>query len=229
METSEIPIYCSRLLNSTATDSQTREMWHKIGCNINYWPMDQAADVTCDSPELTYSSNIASLYKHILDNHTEAIIMEYNTVPVIDNIQQLYSAIEKGKQEFPEADIMLLDSQQSASIPHKEKPTSREIIGKDTPTLLKPPVRQIPSVTSIRSESKTFSVYTTLKQPFTVPHLFYITERGVKALLGPSEPILNTPVKHAQQIVRQAAKLNLVITSMPFCRPLLEASNKVER
>lgn len=227
METNKIPIYCFRLLNSTTTDYQAQEMWRNIGGNIKYWPTRQAVDLVCNSPEPVYSLSIASLYKHILDNHTEAIIMEYNTVPIIDNIQQLYSVIEKGKQEFPEADIMLLDSQRSTNIPREKKIISHETTRKRAPSPLHPPDRQIPSVASMHTGSRAFSIYKIIKQSFTIPCLFYITARGAKVLLEPPAPIINTPVKHAQQIIDQAAKLNLIMTGMPFCSPPLEAINKV--
>lgn len=226
METKEIPIYCIRLLNSTTTDYQAQEMWRNIGGNIKYWPPRQVVDLVCNSPEPVYSTSIASLYKHILDKHTEAIIMEYNTAPIIDSIQPLYSVIEKGKQEFPEADIMILDSQRATNIPREEKLISREIIRKRVLSPLQPPDRLIPSVASMHTRSRVFSIYKVIKQSFTLPCLFYITARGAKVLLEPPAPIINTPVKHAQQIIDQAAKLNLIITGMPFCSPPVEAINK---
>lgn len=126
-----IPIFCINLQRATERKSLIQKEWiDKLNLDIAFWsaydrrrienkeylyPYDEFSAKNnflhrqLSDGEIACATSFCMLYEYILKhNYNEVIIMEDDIIPLFDNKLELFTKIEQGKQEFPNADIMLL-------------------------------------------------------------------------------------------------------------------------
>jgi GR25 family glycosyltransferase involved in LPS biosynthesis len=126
-----IPIFCINLERATERKELIQKEWiDKLNLDIVFWsaydrrrienkeyfyPYDEISAKNnflhreLNDGEIACATSFCMLYEHILkNNYSEAIIMEDDITPLFDNKSELFTKIEQGKKEFPNADIMLL-------------------------------------------------------------------------------------------------------------------------
>lgn len=125
-----IPIFCLNLERATERRQLIQKTWiNEICLNINFWkaydrreiekgniiyPYSKEAAITVMGRELNYGeqaccTSYCMLYEYLIkESYSEVIIMEDDIYPCISNYIDLFSTIDEGKKEFPEAEIILL-------------------------------------------------------------------------------------------------------------------------
>lgn len=125
-----IPIFCINLKRATERKDNIKKEWiDKLGFDINFWEACDRRTVQEHPLYYTYNQqktisnmnrllsdgeiacaiSFRSLYKYLLsNNYKQAIIMEDDVVPLFNHKMTLTHTIQKGQEEFPEADMMLL-------------------------------------------------------------------------------------------------------------------------
>jgi GR25 family glycosyltransferase involved in LPS biosynthesis len=129
-ESKQIPIFCVNLERAKDRRSNIEKEWiTKLKLNIIFWKAYDRRDIEQDKHIFEYDKNqtkiiigrelssgevacitsFASLYQHIIDsNLEEVIIMEDDIIPLFNNRNELFSIIQQGKVEYPDAEMMLL-------------------------------------------------------------------------------------------------------------------------
>lgn len=125
-----IPIFCIHLERATERKRLIQDLWiDKLGLDITFWPAYDRRLIEKDQiiypynrtkalslmerelnhGEIACATSFCLLYEHIMQNNIlECIILEDDVVPLIDNKEIIFSTIAKGKEEFPNAQMMIL-------------------------------------------------------------------------------------------------------------------------
>ncbi len=125
-----IPIFCVNLERAKERKELIQKKWiDQLGFKITFWngydrrhiennkfvyQYDKNLAIQnlkreLNAGEIACSTSFCMLYQHILDNnYEEAIIMEDDVSPLIENKKDLFETIREGKKEFPESEMILL-------------------------------------------------------------------------------------------------------------------------
>jgi len=206
----QVPIFCVNLQRATERKQLIQELWiNKLGFNITFWNAYDRRNVQngqllypynaenakykigreLSLGEIACATSFITLYEHIISNDIqEAIIMEDDIVPTIINQNQLYDAINQGKFEFPQAEMILLHQLPSYLTNNAE------------------------SYEKIYNIKKHF-----FSQCQSAPwgnQLFYITNKAVRVLLKELVPI-EIAADYPQDMLARQGKL--IIANNPLC------------
>lgn len=125
-----IPIFCINLERATERKAYIEENWiKKFDLPITFWkaydrrdiekgrfifPYDESKALQTiyrqmSDGEIACATSFAMLYQYLIQNKIpEAIIMEDDVIPLISHKNDLFDAIKIGKNEFPNAQVILL-------------------------------------------------------------------------------------------------------------------------
>lgn len=126
----EIPIFCINLERACERKQKIQKEWiETLKFDIQFWQAYDRRSLSYYSPPYPYDKNIAKhiferelsdgevactisfflLFQHIIDNNIEeAIIIEDDAIPLINNKQTVYDAIQNTKIEFPDIQIIYM-------------------------------------------------------------------------------------------------------------------------
>ena len=201
--TTKIPMYCINLQRATERKQLMEKYWVEgLGLDIVFWDAYDRRDVErgvypypynselslqtlgreLSTGEIACSTSFANLYKHIIANDIpEAIIMEDDIVPTISDGSIIYDAIQRGKEEFPQAEMMML---------YKAPPQYKQL--------------SLSRIFHIRKEN-----FSQCMQSPKGNYLFYITKKGVEILLDNILPIVK-PADHPADALAMQNKLIII-------------------
>lgn len=125
-----IPIYCINLKRATERKQRIQEEWiNNLNFNIKFWLAYDRRNIEnnkliykYDSArtqkflgrelslgEIACATSYTMLYSYLLNNdYDEVIVMEDDISPTIQNKTELFYIIDKGKIEFPDAEMFIL-------------------------------------------------------------------------------------------------------------------------
>lgn len=125
-----IPIFCIHLERATERKVLIQDLWvNKLGLDITFWPAYDRRLVEKDQMiypynrtkalsimerelndgEIACATSFCLLYEHIMQNNiVECIILEDDVIPLVYDKETIFSTIGKGKEEFPEVQMMIL-------------------------------------------------------------------------------------------------------------------------
>jgi GR25 family glycosyltransferase involved in LPS biosynthesis len=126
----QLPMFCIHLQRAVERKYNMQQLWiEKLGFNLKFWNAYDRRDIEqgvykykcsqekakqnlgreMSNGEIACSTSFISLYEYIIKNNIqEAIIMEDDIYPIINGYDQLHNLISIGKNEFPNAEMMLL-------------------------------------------------------------------------------------------------------------------------
>jgi hypothetical protein len=125
----EIPIFCINLERAKERKENIEKQWIKeLGFDINFWKAYDRRDIAnnkfiyqyskeeaisffgreLNNGEIACATSFCMLHEYLLNNdYNEAIIMEDDIIPLIENKEELFNKVKQGKIEFPESEMMI--------------------------------------------------------------------------------------------------------------------------
>jgi GR25 family glycosyltransferase involved in LPS biosynthesis len=136
-----IPIFCINLERATERREHIQKEWiDKLGLDITFWKAYDRRDIEqnkyvyiykkqlaikefgreLNNGEIACATSFCMLYKHILENgYEEVVIMEDDISPLINDKQELLFILEQRNIEFPSSQVMFMGADRDKCKPCK--------------------------------------------------------------------------------------------------------------